>query len=124
MFGYAQRGRILTLDCHLSKNSGLPSQGKLMLMPRCGNGSGSRFLVRHGFRQAEYYNRLEPSSIIHLVCRDSDVQACDTGRGAESGDSPTCSGGSSGSSQLFLVPEAQGYDTLLPNTRSQQKGTG
>src|ERR1700684_1555135 len=124
MFGYAQRGRIPTLACHLSKNSGLPSQGKLMLLPRCGNGSGSRFLVRHGFRHAEYYNRLEPSSVIHLVWTNPDVQDCNPGHGRESGDSSTSSGSSSGSPQLFLAPRPQGYDTLLPNTQSQRKGTG
>jgi len=95
-----------------------------MLIPRCGNGSGSRFLVRHGFRQADYYNRLEPSWVIHLAWTNPDVQACDPGQGSESGDRSTFSGGSSGSSKLFLVPEAQGYDTLLPNTQSQRKGTG
>jgi hypothetical protein len=95
-----------------------------MLIPRCGNGSGSRFLVRHGFRQADYYNRLEPSSVIHLVWTDPDVPAGDPGHGGESGDHSTGSGGASGSSKLFLVPEGQGYDTLLSNTPSQRKGTG
>jgi hypothetical protein len=94
-----------------------------MLIPRCGNGSGSRFLVRHGFRQAKYYNRLEPS-FIQLVWTNPDVQACDPGHRGESGDSSICSGGSSGSSKLFLVPQAQGWDTLLPNTPSQRKGAG
>src|SRR5579863_2074320 len=124
MFGYAPRGRILTLACHLSKNSGLPSQGKLMMIPRCGNGSGSRFLVRHGFRQAERYNRLEPSSVIRLVWTNPELQACDPGHDRENLHGSTSSNGYSSSSKLFLVFEAQGYDTLLPNPQLQRKGTG
>lgn len=94
-----------------------------MMIPRRGNGSGSRFLVRHGFRQAEYYNRLEPPSVIHLVWTDPQLQACDPRHGCENLEGSTSSGGSSSSSKLFLVSEAQGYDTLLPNPQLQRKGT-
>jgi hypothetical protein len=95
-----------------------------MMIPRCGNGSGSRFLVRHGFRQADYYNRLEPSSVIHLVLTSPQVQACDPGHGRENLRGSTSSGGSSSSLKLFLVSKAQGYDTLLPHPQLQRKGTG
>lgn len=95
-----------------------------MMIPRRGNGSGSRFLVRHGFRQAEYYNRLEPSSVIHLVWTNPQLEACDPRQGRENLEGSTSSGGSSSSSKLFLVSEAQGYDTLLPNPQLQRKGTG
>ena len=95
-----------------------------MLTSCCGNGPQVRFLVRHGFRQAEYYNRLEASSFIHLVWTDPDIGGADPSRSKESPDSPPCSGGSSGSPQLFVVRKPQGYDTLLPNTQPQRKGTG
>jgi hypothetical protein len=92
-----------------------------MLTSCCGNGSGSRFLVRHGFRQAEYYNRLEPSFFFHLVWTNPDIQDVDPGH---RGDRSPCSGTSSGSPGLFLIRDPQGCDTLLPNPQSQRKGIG
>jgi hypothetical protein len=90
-----------------------------MLTSCGGNGSKFRFLVRHGIRHADYYNRLEPASLIHLVWSNPDLLPCDIG-----GNSVSFSGASCGSPQLFLVPSPQGYDTLLPNTQPQRKGTG
>ena len=95
-----------------------------MLKSCCGNGSGSRFLVRHGFRQAEYYNRLEPSSVVRLVWTNPDIQDVDPGHRGERGDRSPASGAASGSPELFLSRDPQGCDTLLPNPQLQRKGIG
>jgi len=90
----------------------------------CGKGSGSRFLIRHGFRQADYYNRLEPDSVIHVVRPDSGAQAIGSGPGTDCDDSSTSASASSGSRRLFLAPGLQACDTLLPSRQWHRKGTG
>ncbi len=95
-----------------------------MPTPCCGNRSNSIFLVRHGFRRGEHYNRLEPSSLIHLAPPNRYGQSIDP-NGGEDGD-----GGSSSlsafsvSHSLFLVLKPQAWDKLLPSPQSHLKGVG
>jgi len=90
----------------------------------CGKGSGSRFLIRHGFRQANYYNRLEPASVMHLVRPNSGTQAVGSDPGKDCDDRSASASAPSGSHRLFLVPELQACDTLLPGQQLHRKGTG
>jgi hypothetical protein len=90
----------------------------------CGKGFGSRFLIRHRFRQADDYNRLEPSSVIHLVRPNPGAHAIGSDRGEGRDDTSFPASASSGSHGLFLVPELQACDTLLPSQVSHRKGTG
>jgi hypothetical protein len=89
----------------------------------CGKGTGSRFLIRHGF-QADYYNRLEPACVIHLVRPNSDTQAVGSDPGKDGDDRSTSASAPSGSHRLFLVPGLQACDTLLPSQQLHRKGTG
>jgi hypothetical protein len=95
-----------------------------MSTSNCGNGSGSRFLIRHGFRQADYYNRLEPSSVIHLVCPNPGTPAISSDQGMGRDDTSSSASASSGSHGLFLVTELQACDTLLLSQQLDRKGTG
>jgi hypothetical protein len=95
-----------------------------MSTSRCGKGSGARFLIRHRFRQADNYNRLEPCSVIHLVRPNPSAHAIGSDQGKGRDDTSSPASASSGSRGLFLVPELQAYDTLLPSQQSHRKGTG
>ena len=90
----------------------------------CGKASGSRFLIRHGFRQADYYNRLEPSSVIHPVRPNPGAHEIGSDQGKGRDDRSSSASASSGSQGLFLVPELQACDTLLPSQQSHRKGLG
>lgn len=95
-----------------------------MLASCGGNGSGSRFHIRHSFRQARYYNRLEPASVIHLVRPNPATQSVEPDRSRDCADRFIPISASSGSLNLFLVPEPQACDTLLTSPQSKRKGTG
>jgi len=95
-----------------------------MLTSCCRNGSGLGFFIRHGFRQADYYNRLEPSSVIHLVPPKPGTRVVSADQGEDCDDRFTSASDSSGSHRLFLVPELQACDTLLPSQRLHRKGIG
>jgi len=90
----------------------------------CGKDSGSRFLIRHGFRQADYYNRLEPSSGIHLIQPNPGAHAIGSDQGKGRDKTPSFASVSPGSHGLFLVPEPPACDTLLSSQQSHRKGTG
>ena len=90
----------------------------------CGNGSGLGFFIRHGFRQTDLYNRLEPFSVIHLVRSKPGARAVSSDQGKDCGEGFTSASASSGSHRLFLVPELQACDTLLPSQQLNRKGIG
>jgi hypothetical protein len=90
----------------------------------CRDGSGLGFFIRHGFRQADYYNRLEPFSVIHLVRSKPGTRAVSADQGKDCDDRFTSASDSSGPHRLFVVPELQACDTLLPSQQLHRKGTG